>query len=113
MQFIEAKEQRKSAGRALEQAEAARGDALKASAGAREAKLSAEQASSEAQKAVANLRTNTKLLLEMDYLTPKLVLESYDPARVKGVRQKLEEFAVPDENERKMWLESLRKRTPK
>ena len=50
---------------------------------------------------------------KLEHLTPKLVLESYDPIKVGKVREKLEEFAVPDENERKAWLESLRKQMTK
>ena len=113
MQFLEAKEQRKSADKAVNEAKAATTTAQKASAKAEEAQGAAEQARDETRNTVENLRTNIKLLLEMEHLTPKLVLESYDPIKVGKVREKLEEFAVPDENERKAWLESLRKQMTK
>jgi hypothetical protein len=75
---------------------------------ARIALRQAEQARDEAREGVDYLRSNVKLMLEMDRLTPKLVLESYDTAKVEKVRRKIEEFAVPDRNERKKWLESLK-----
>jgi hypothetical protein len=114
-QFIEATKQRnaadlvvQSARDAQRQAAAAREDALKANEEAKVAKNEAELARDETRNAVELLRTNIKLLLEMERLTPKLVLESYDPVRVKRVRQKLEEFAVPNEKERKKWSGSLK-----
>jgi hypothetical protein len=72
------------------------------------AKDQAEGARDETLKTVEHLRGNIKLVLEMRYLTPSLLLEKYDRAREQSVRQKLEEFAVPDPNERKKWLESLK-----
>lgn len=115
LQFREATKQRNSADRAvqsaseaLRQAAAARADVFKASKESNIAKVAAEQARDEARNTVEHLRSNVKLMLEMDQLTPKLVLESYDPIKVGKVRRKLEEFAVPNEKERKKWLESLR-----
>jgi flagellar biosynthesis component FlhA len=67
----------------------------------------AEQARDEARNNVENLRSNVKLMLEIDLLTPKLVLESYDRTKVDKVRRKLEEFAVPNEKEREKWLKAL------
>jgi hypothetical protein len=93
-QFSEATKQRKSADEAFRLANVA--------------KIEAEQARDETRKTVEHLRTNIKLLLEMEHLTPAIVLESYDPVKVGRVRQKLEEFAVPDEKERKNWLKSLK-----
>ena len=97
-----------SAGDALTQATNASRVALKASAEAKVAKVEAERARDETRNTVEHLRTNIKLVLEVDHLTPKLVLNSYDSVRVEKVRQKLEEFAVPNEKERKKWLESLK-----
>jgi hypothetical protein len=115
LQFQEATKQRKSADRAvqsadnaLSQADSAKKGVLKANVEAKVAKVEAERARDEARNAVEHIRTNIKLVLEMEHLTPTLVLESYDPVRVGRVRQKLEEFAVPDEKERKKWLKSLK-----
>ncbi len=115
LQFREATKQRNSADKAvhlaedaLTQVKTAREDVVKANAEAKAAKVAAERARDETRNTVEHLRTNVKLLLEMDHLTPKLVLQSYDPVRVGRVRQKLEEFAVPNEKERKKWLESLK-----
>lgn len=116
LQFHEAIKQRNSADKAvqsasdaLRQATAAAGDALKAKSEAKIAKDEAERARDETQNTVDNLRGNIKLLLEKEYLTPTLVDEShYDPEKVRRVLQKLEEFAVPNENERKKWLKSFK-----
>ncbi len=94
LQFHEATKQRNLAENALREATAA--------------SVKAEQARDEIQNTVEHLRANVKLLLEVDYLTPKLVTSAYDPVKVRKVHQKLEEFAVPDEKERKKWRESLK-----
>jgi hypothetical protein len=116
LQFLEATKQRnladtavKSAANAQRQAAAASEDVLKATMESKVAKEAAERARDETRNTVENLRTNIKLLLETEHLTPNLVAESYDPIRVGKVRQKLEEFAIPNEKERKKWLESLKK----
>ena len=83
----------------------------KASAEARDAKQSAEQARDEARKTIDLLRTNVRFMLERDYLTPKLLLTPSDIKGAERVSRKLEEFAVPDERERREWLESLKQRT--
>lgn len=115
LQFREATKQRnsadravQSAGDALKQASTAREDVLKANAEAKVARVEAERARDETRNTVEHLRTNIKLLLEIEHLTSKIVWESYDPVRVGRVRQKLEEFAVPNEKERKKWIESLK-----
>jgi hypothetical protein len=115
MQFLEATKQRNSADRAIQSAEdalkqaiAAREEVLNVSAEAKMAKVEAERARDETRNTAENLRTNIKLVLEMEHLTPAIVTEAYDPVRVGKVRQKLEEFAVPNEKERKKWLESLK-----
>lgn len=82
----------------------------KASAEARDAKQSAEQARDEARKTIDLLRKNVRFMLERDYLTPKLALSQSDFAGAERVSRKLEEFAVPDEKDRRAWLESLKQR---
>lgn len=115
LQFQEATKQRKSADRAvqsadnaLRQATAAGADVLRANAESNIAKGAAERARDEARNTVEHLRSNIKLMLEMEHLTPAIVTEAFDPVRVGKIRRKLEEFAVPNEKERKKWLESLR-----
>jgi len=103
LQFNAATRQWAAADNALRQAE-------KASAEARDAKQSAEQARDEARKTVELLRMNVRFMLERDYLTTKLITESSDVAGAERVSRKLEEFAVPDEKERREWLESLKQR---
>lgn len=93
-QFREAQKQRISANEALRQVLAV--------------KEEAEQARDEARNAVENLRTNIKLLLEMEHSSHGLLLTSSDPVRAEKARQKLEEFAVTSEKERKKWLESFK-----
>jgi type II secretory pathway pseudopilin PulG len=100
-QFQEATKQRKSADKAVQSAD----NALRQAAAAREDVLRARD---EIRNTVEHLRTNIKFMLEVDYLTPKLLVEKHDPVRVGKDRQKLEEFAVPNEKERKKWLESLK-----
>jgi hypothetical protein len=97
-----------SAQSAERQAAVAKEEASKSSIQAADASKEAKQARDESRDAVEHLRTNVKLLLEMDHLTPKLVLSPYDPVRVGRVRQKLEQFAVPDDEQRKIWLKSLK-----
>ena len=108
MQFKEATKQRISADLALSQVEAVREVVLKTNEEAKMAKVEAQRARDETRNTVEHLRSNIKLMIEMDHLTPKIVDESYDPVRVGKVRQKLEEFAVPNEKERKKWIESLK-----
>lgn len=114
LQLREATKQRNSADKAVQAAS----DALKvASSGAKEAdkakseaktaKDEAERARDEAKNTVNHLRTNVRLFLEMEQLTPVIVDEKYNPEKVRKVRQKLEEFAVPNEGERTKWLKSL------
>ena len=108
LQFREANKQRNSADRAVQSA----GDALKQADAARvdaqQANAEAKMARDEARDAVELLRTNIKLMLELEYLTPNILSESYDPVRAGRVRQPLEKFAVPNEKERKKWRESLK-----
>lgn len=85
-----------------------RTSAESATRSAMDALSKAEQARDEARNTVELLRTNVKLSLEIDKLTPKLLIEEHDPARVEKVRRKLEEFAVPNEKEREKWLDSLK-----
>jgi hypothetical protein len=106
MQLNEAKEQRKSASQALE-------NALQASVRAEEAKVTAEQARDETRKTVEQFRTNIKLLMEMEHLTDKLVTSESNTEEQQKVIKKLEEFAVPNEKERRDWLETLRKKRMK
>ena len=115
LQFREATKQRNSADRAvqsaneaLKQAAAAKTEVLRATTESNNAKVAAERARDEAKNGLEHLRSNVRLMLEMDQLTPKLVLESYDPAKAGKVRRKLEEFAVPDSKERKKWLDSFK-----
>ncbi len=115
LQFQEATKQRKSADGAVQSADNALRQAASASEGVRkaneEAKIAkdkAERARDEAQNAVKHLRTNIKLMLEMEHLTPKVLLPTYDRSKARKVLQELEEFAVPNEKERKKWLESLK-----
>jgi soluble cytochrome b562 len=103
MQFLEAKEQRESASQALE-------NARQASAKAEEASSTAEQARDETRKTVEQFRTNIKLLMEMEHLTDKLVTSQSNIEEQKKVIKKLEEFAVPNEKERRDWLETLGKK---
>lgn len=115
LQFLEATKQRNSVDRAaqsatdaLRQAAVAKAEVLRATTESNKAKLAAERARDEARNSLENLRSNIKLLLEMDELTPKIVEESYDSVKAGKVRRKLEEFAVPDEKEREKWLKSLK-----
>ena len=110
LQFREATKQRISADRAVQSAGDALTQALKASAEAKVATVEAQRARDETRNTVEHLRTNIKLVLEMQYLTPSIVRSSYDPVKVGKVRQKLEEFAVPNEQEREKWLESLKQK---
>jgi len=103
LQFSEAAKQRKAADNALKQAEIAMEVSLRAGA-------SAEHARDEARKTIELLRMNVRFMLERDYLTTKLITESSDVAGAERVSRKLEEFAVPNEKERKEWLESLKQR---
>jgi hypothetical protein len=106
MQFLEAREQRESASQALE-------NALKASAKAEEATSTAEQARDETRKTFEQFRANIKLLLELEHLTTKLVTDHSNIEEKEKAVQKLEEFAVPNEKERRDWLETLRKKRGK
>jgi hypothetical protein len=108
LQFHEATKQRNSADRAVQLADTARKHAMKANEEAEVGKVEAERARDETRNTVEHLRTNIKLILEMERLTQGIVMESYDPVRVGRVREKLEEFAVPNEQERKKWLKSLK-----
>jgi len=114
-QFREATRQRNSADKAvmsasdaLRQATVARADILKVTAETKAAQMEAERARDETRNNLESLRANTRLLLEMDHLTPKIVMKLSDYAKAEKVRKKLEEFAVPDVKERKKWLESLK-----
>jgi len=98
-QFLAATKQRISADRAAQLA----GEAGKE---AKVAKDEAGRARDEARSALELFRTSIKLMLEYDAASPSIALESADLGKAAKVRQKLEEFAVPDEKDRKKWLES-------
>jgi len=106
-QLREATKQRSLASEAREEAVSARNSASEANKKAIVAQAEAEQARDETRNTVEHLRANIKLMLEMEHLTPTITM-IFDSSRVEKVRQKLEEFAVPDEKERKEWLESLK-----
>ncbi len=97
------------ADKALKQANTLREGLIKASTDAEVAKIEVERANVEIRNNKEELRYFTKLFLEMEALTPSMLDESYDPVRVGKVRQKLAEFAIPDEKERKKWQKSLKK----
>ncbi len=123
LQYQQAYKQRYSADLAMKQADdafrqanalkedviALKEDVIRAITDAKVAKIEVDRANVEIRNNKEELRNFTKLFLEMEALTPSILDESYDPVRAGKVRQKLEEFAIPDEKERKKWQKSLKK----
>ena len=112
-QLDEATKQRESADRAFRVADDASTKAQDASTRAdvastraAAAKGAAEQARDEARRTLESLRTMVKLQLDKDAAEPKLLLTGADTVKAGRASEELEKFAVPDENERKRWLES-------